>query len=496
MKRKDLLRMVRAEGFEGKSLDELKAWMKSEGIGDIRDTDGNAVDVDDVWGAKAILTMEPGDSLSRLEVDTGEDEEDDSEEKMEDEEEDEEDFGKATRSYSAQRRKENARTISSVKGQYPSIHQGNKAPGARSARQKAVLDYDRKVKAWDSGAIGKRPAFSSGEAAERAGAWMRLATMGPYDYQEKSADIDIVGKALATTVNSLGGALIPEDFSADLIELKETFGVARQLCPVIPMQRDTLLYPRLVGDVAPTWSTENATESNQDKPTFDNVQLIAHELRGLTVMSKQMTMQPAISVADIWGRSWARGVAMVEDQAFFLGDGTSTYGNIQGARSKLGSASKSSLTGGDFTTPTLADLSEALGVLPGYVHSGGDIRWVMHSTVFFQVFDRIIRASGGSTQAENRAISPYQVMGHPVVFSQVLPSADPGASTVFAFVGDFSMAAKFGEVSGMQEVTTSDQRYFENNQIAIRGVETVAINVHDAGSSSEAGPIVGLQLSS
>lgn len=498
MNRKQLLQMARDAGYKGAvKLKELLAWI-DENVVEFEDKDGKPVDVEKAWGAKAILTMEAGDSLSRLEVDTGEDEEDDSEEKMEDEE-DEEDFGKATRSYSAQRRKENARTISNVKSQYPGIHQGNKAPGVRSGRDRQVKRYTDSAKnggkVYIPGEGRKRPVFEDGESAEYMGAFIRYHSLKSVDYAQKANDEAIIGKAHSTTNNSLGGALVPLEFSNELIELKEEYGAGRRVAGTIPMSRDTLMYPRLGTDVIPTWQGENAEETSQDRPDFDNVNLTAQKLMGLSKISSELMNDAAISVADIWTRSWARGVGLKEDQAIFLGDGTSTYGGVTGVRSSLGSASKVTLTGAAFSAITLAEVVAGIGTLPGYALQASPV-WVMHSAVWYGTLSRLQAAAGGNTTADLAAGNQPRFMGFPVEFSQACPATDPGATTVFMFLGAFPLGMKFGEVTGSNEVATSDQRYFEYDQIAIRGRERVAINVHDAGDSSNAGPIIGFQLAS
>jgi HK97 family phage major capsid protein len=48
-----------------------------------------------------------------------------------------------------------------------------------------------------------------------------------------------------------------------------------------------------------------------------------------------------------------------------------------------------------------------------------------------------------------------------------------------------------GERRGIT-VKTSEERYFEYDQIAIQATERVDINVHDVGDATTAGPIVAL----
>jgi HK97 family phage major capsid protein len=59
------------------------------------------------------------------------------------------------------------------------------------------------------------------------------------------------------------------------------------------------------------------------------------------------------------------------------------------------------------------------------------------------------------------------------------------------YFGDLSLAARMGERRGIR-VKTSDDRYFEYDQIGIQATERVDVNVHDVGDATTAGPIVAL----
>jgi HK97 family phage major capsid protein len=48
-------------------------------------------------------------------------------------------------------------------------------------------------------------------------------------------------------VNSAGGVLVPEEFSTDIIDLRDEYGMFRRLCTGVPMGRDTINVPRRTG---------------------------------------------------------------------------------------------------------------------------------------------------------------------------------------------------------------------------------------------------------
>jgi HK97 family phage major capsid protein len=70
---------------------------------------------------------------------------------------------------------------------------------------------------------------------------------------------------------------------------------------------------------------------------------------------------------------------------------------------------------------------------------------------------------------------------------------------VVALYGDASLAATIGR-NGGTEIVSSDQRYFDQDLTAFRGIKRVAFSVHDIGNASATeslrtpGPIVALAL--
>jgi HK97 family phage major capsid protein len=106
-------------------------------------------------------------------------------------------------------------------------------------------------------------------------------------------------------------------------------------------------------------------------------------------------------------------------------------------------------------------------------------------------------ASGGVTAAEVASGSTDgQFLGYPVTISQVMPATEAN-SQVCALFGNFSLAGSFGDRTGIgvdfsEHATIGGENVFERNQIAVRGIERFDINVHDVGTATDAGPVVGL----
>lgn len=382
----------------------------------------------------------------------------------------------------------------------PEMDEGKQAP---APRRKAVSEMVRSARTTTHGTIERKQyqsriktgkaRFDDVDRAEAFGAWMRkrVAAVNKIDwYPQLDNDNAILGKGMSTTVNTAGGALVPDDFVPDLIALVDEYGAGRQAIGVTPMSRDTLTLSRLDDDFEPTWTGE-AVEGSEDQPDVGNIELVARKLMGIARVTNELLNDAAISVADLLAESMARGTARKEDLAIFTGDGTSAYGGCVGFANAIGSAGVIEASGNLFSEFADADIQAALGTLPGYVHARGKIEIVCHSAVFFQVFNRLAFSKGGITYEVGQSGKPvYRYNGYPVRFAQVLPGTNANSQKCI-YIGDFGMAAKFGQVKAF-EIAASEHRNFDTDEMAFRCAERVALNVHDAGSTTAAGPVVAI----
>src|SRR5262249_33160689 len=99
-------------------------------------------------------------------------------------------------------------------------------------------------------------------------------------------------------------------------------------------------------------------------------------------------------------------------------------------------------------------------------------------------------AAGGNSAIDIANGGTYRFLGMPVRESQVFP-VTAALSQVPVILGDLGMASKLGD---RRELTLafSDQYKFAEDQLAIKGTQRIDIVVHDVGSASLAGPVVGL----
>lgn len=313
-------------------------------------------------------------------------------------------------------------------------------------------------------------------------------------------------KAQSEGVATQGGFLVPDEMATDIIVLRDSYGIARRVCKNWPMGRDSMSVPKLTGGL----TAYPVGESTSDSPTaitasttaWGQVMLTAKKWGVLTYLSPELDEDAAVNIGDILVGEIAYAYALAEDTALFAGDGTSAYHGIQGLRT-IFNAGVGTLKGsvdaasGHDTMAEIdaADLAAVQGRLPQYVYDRGDPRWYCSQTMFANVFERLIGASGGVTkdQASGRTLREYN--GYPIEITPAM-LAPAATSTDFSDVagilfGDIGMGVAFGDRRGMTVARSTDYKFGED-MIAIKGTERFDIVAHGLGNTANAGTVVAL----
>lgn len=333
------------------------------------------------------------------------------------------------------------------------------------------------------------------ERAYRAGMWAKAAIFNSEPAKEWCYRNGVnIKNTLAESSNTLGGALVPEEMSQAIIDLREQYGVFRQNCEVVPMGSDTMLIPRRLAGMTVYFVGENAEITASD-PSWDSVRLTVKDLAGLCKLSAQLDMDAIINLADYIARELAYAFALKEDQCGFNGDGTSTYGGMRGICDKLVAGTLigavDATSGHDtFGEIDSVDLGKVMGALPAYARMNA--KWYCSSVCMDAVFGRLMAAAGGNTIRDIQAGYQPQYLGYPIVISQVLQTTTSTINDVAMLLfGDLRLSSTLGDRRGIS-IFPSEHRYMEFNQIAIRGVERFDIVNHDLGDTTVAGPLVAL----
>ncbi len=347
-------------------------------------------------------------------------------------------------------------------------------------------------------AFAKTPA---GElAAYRSGMFFLATVYGNSNAKEWCRKNGVGTRAaLSEGVNTAGGVLVPDEFERSIIDLRETYGVFRQNVRVRPMGSDNLTVPRRTGGLTAYFVSEGAALTESDA-SWDSITLVAKKLVVGTRMSSEVQEDAIIDLADTLAEEMAYAFAIKEDQCGFTGTGIGSDAGIVGvlvkaidgnhALAKV-TASGSANSADVLTEITVDHLLDLMAAIPLYAKAGS--AWYCGPVAQELVFNAVKTAAGGNTgDSLSNAVTP-RFLGYPINVSPVFPdnaTTDYSAAVMIAF-GNLAMAASMGDRRGIR-VALSTDKYFSEDQIAVKCTERFDINVHDLGSASVKSPFAVL----
>ena len=359
--------------------------------------------------------------------------------------------------------------------------------------------------------VGKAFGRDDMEIAYRAGMWARAILADDPRAQRWCRDSGVAlakglpdqfgineSRVMTEGTFTSAGWLVPTEMEAGIISNREQYGIARRVCNVVPMSTATHTMPRVTSDITAYFVGENSTGTESDS-SGDQVNLTLKDLMAYTRIGKSSAMDAVVSLAEYVAREQGRAFAIKEDSCLISGDGTSTYGGIQGIKTLLDTAAYAggkyaAASGHDtFAEVDIADITGLIGILPVYARPGA--RFVCSGVFDAVVFGRLKLTAGGNTiQTSQGAIVEGDYAGFPISVAHPMPSAPEGpynGSSVCIF-GNLQLGVALGSGSGMM-MTVDPYTDAHKNLTRIITVERIDINCHGCNKSTTvAGPIVAL----
>jgi HK97 family phage major capsid protein len=344
-------------------------------------------------------------------------------------------------------------------------------------------------------------AFNDGpeavESAYRCGRWLRAHVFKNAEDLRWCKDHGVESRALGENSNASGGALVPEEFANRVIRLVENYGTfARSNVEKVNMTRDTMVIPKRITGTSAYFVGEGVAVT-ESEPTYSNVQLIAKKLAVGTRMSSEVVEDALISLADAVANEFATSLAYKVDLCGWNGDGTQTYGGINGIVNKINDgthtasvqAADSGHTG--FETLTVTDFIRLIGKMPLYARQGA--QWYISPAGFAASMARLRYAAGGNTIEQLGGGASESFLGFPVNLVHVMDTtlgADAGkVKVLFANLGLSSIYARRRDFS----VRMYDQVYATTDQLLLQGTMRFDIVHHSLGDNTTPGPVLALK---
>jgi HK97 family phage major capsid protein len=308
-------------------------------------------------------------------------------------------------------------------------------------------------------------------------------------------------KAVNETTNTAGGYLVPDELVAELIFLRETYGVVRQNATIRTMHSDTLWIPKNSASTTAYWVGES-TAITQSQPTFDRVQVLAKKLGILTPVTSEINEDSIIEIGAALAQDMAWKFAQEEDRVCMIGSAANaTDGNIDGfitanlgVASNAGSINAATGSAANYNAVTLANFRTMVGKLPLYADNQ-DAKWYMSKAFFNDVVCNRLDALSGNAALDlmNFNSGRPSLLGYPIVFSQHLASTAAGTTgTALCSLANLKTGTVLGDRRQVN-IKVSTDYLFNTDEIAFKATERFGFSAHDPGTSSAAGSIIVLK---
>lgn len=302
------------------------------------------------------------------------------------------------------------------------------------------------------------------------------------DFKSLTALEGVNRKYLSGDTDADGGYTIDPLLMAEIAHLQTEYGVARREMRVIPMGKARKVeINKLLTRPVVYWIGEGA-QKKSSQFTIGQEDLELKKLAAIIPWTDELAEDTEIDVVDFISGLIAEELAQAEDEAFFNGDGTSTYGSFTGVLNLAG-ANVVTLTGTDFDDMDADDLLAMQDATPQGALANG--KYFMHRSVR-SIIRKLKDNEGRYIYQEPGGSEPATLWNKPVVLVEAMPAAgDSAEDTPFVVFGDLKKAYYLGtKATGVKmDVATEatirnvadddDLHLFSQDMTAVRFVERI-----------------------
>ena len=342
---------------------------------------------------------------------------------------------------------------------------------------------------------GRLRAFENAKDAYSVGMWFK-AKSGDAEARRWCQDHGIEARAQGSTGSTTGAAFVPDILSSTVIRLVDEYSAFAQNATNVQMPSDVLLFPRRTSGATAYWIDENVAITASD-PNSNQVTLTAKKVTGAVTIASELLADSVASIADWIAAELALTLGNAVEEAAWSGNPSnapavaglvSTYtGGLLAASGATYAASLVTAAGDTPDEVTKANLLAMMAKVPQ--HSRVGAKWFCCPFFFASCMQNLDLAQGGSVGLSQGMGLTF--LGSPVVLTDRLPSGADSTGAIMALYGNMANSSYYGVRQGI-EIASSDQVNFLSDQTVIRAVARVAITHANLGSSSVAGPIIGL----
>lgn len=284
-----------------------------------------------------------------------------------------------------------------------------------------------------------------------------------------------VTKALNTSTAAAGGALVPEDFANQVIELLRPATVVRASGPiVIPMPRGTMRMGKQTAGVTGSYGAEGSKIPTQ-QPTVGDIVATFKKLTVKVPISNDWLRYSSPATDGLVQNDIVLGLARTEDLAFIRGDGTADW--PRGLRYIVPTANQVASNGTPTLTTVDTELSAAILALETANVPMMNPGWIFHPRI--KQYLLTLKNSNGFYVYRDEMVNNKTLRGYPFRTTTQVPVNLGAGTATEVYLADWSQALIFDALAlslGMsQDASYYDadgnlRNAFERDETLIRAI--------------------------
>jgi HK97 family phage major capsid protein len=250
------------------------------------------------------------------------------------------------------------------------------------------------------------------------------------------------------TGSPYAGYTIDSELSAEIRHLITEYGVARREMSTIQLTKKQYSANNLATDITVYWITSEGGSIKSSQVVLGQEDLTLTKLAVIVSLTTELLEETEIDFISFLASRVAEGFAQAEDEAFFKGDGSSTYGGFTGLL-EASDGNEVTMTGTTFASISAEDLINMVDATPAGALANG--KFYMHRTILSYVRklrEDAVTASdgkGGFIYQSPADGGPATAWGYPIVLVEAMPAkTDTAAGTSFVLFGDLRKACILG----------------------------------------------------
>ncbi|MHA1853386.1 MAG: phage major capsid protein [Candidatus Heimdallarchaeaceae archaeon] len=274
--------------------------------------------------------------------------------------------------------------------------------------------------------------------------------------QSDSKEFESARKEMTTdsTGTPYAGYITDEYLSAEIRHLITEYGVAAREFETITFKESSYKANNLATDVSGFWVDE-AGSIKSTQVVLGQETLTLKKLATIITLTRELLQEQEIDFVSFIGSRVAEEFAQMEDEAFFIGDGTSTYGSFTGLLNNT-SVNEVTLAAGDgaFADISVEKLRNMQDETPQGALANG--KYYMNRSILSIIRD--LREDAVSAGDKAGAFlykapigkEPANIDGFPIVLVEAMPDrGDSAVSTSFVLFGDLKKTTIRGVRGGI-----------------------------------------------